>query len=383
MKWQPNTHAGWETDMTLIAKRKGGITFAVVMLIGLWAGPVRGGDYAMSLIGADAVAQTNPALTGQAQRVAVLDSGIQFDHAAFDGRVIGGINFAGGAPWASTDPAAWTDRTGHGTFVAGVIGSSNASYTGLAPGAELLAVRIADADGASSLTQLLQGLQWVNQHAEQYNITAVNISLGTMETFAAADDTPDTPVYNAIEQQFAALKAADIVSVVGSGNAGSTTGLSMPAITEDVISVAASTADDTLLAMSNRNDRLELLAPGHSITSTWKNDAYTAATGTSFAAPFVTGSAVIIREALQMAGLDLRGDFNTYQDHLLHLLQSTGTNVYDPATDLTFKRLDLRAALDAIDLTATPIPIAVYVPEPAACAVFILGAALLHRRRRV
>jgi subtilisin family serine protease len=254
---------------------------------------------------------------------------------------------------------------------------------GLAPGVEFVSVRIADSSGASSLTNLLVGLQWVNAHAAEYNITAVNVSLGTDDVYALASDVPDSPLYNAIADQFTQLAARDIVSVVGSGNSGSTTGLSMPAITDDVVSVGASTLTDTVASMTNRNDQLELLAPGVNITSLWKNNGVMTASGTSFAAPFATAAAVLVRDALETAGLDLRGERDNYQAYLVDLLATHAAVVEDPAAGLSFPRLDLLAALESILLTPDASPLgAVFVPEPAAGFIGLFATIILARRPR-
>ncbi|QNN25256.1 S8 family serine peptidase [Planctomycetales bacterium ZRK34] len=364
-------------------------TLGLVLWLVLAAKPAYGQSVAHTLIGADQVADLYPWLdgvnetTGLAQRVAVLDTGIQFNHSAFDDRIITGINYAAGATWGSTDAAAYTDLNGHGTFVAGVIGSTADQAPGLVAGVEFVSVRIADSSGSSSLTNLLMGLQWVNAHAAEYNITAVNVSLGTTEVYALAADVPDSPIYTAIASQFAQLAARDIVSVVGSGNTGSTTGLSMPAITDDVVSVGASTSTDTVASMTNRNDQLELLAPGVNITSTWINNAFYTGSGTSYATPFVTAAAVLLRDALETSNLDLHGSFETYQAYFVDLLQAYANPIEDPATNLTFARLNLLAALQSILPTNdADIPGAVYVPEPASAFILLLAITSMTRRPR-
>lgn len=359
-----------------------------VLWLVLFARPVHGQSEPFAIIGADQVAALYPWLdgvseSGLAQRVAVLDTGVQFDHGAFNARVVAGVNYAADAAWASTDPAAYTDRNGHGTFVAGVIGSASPAVPGLAPGVEFISVRIADTAGASSLTNLLMGLQWVNANAAEYNITAVNVSLGTDEVFARASDVPASPLYNAISDEFTQLAARDIVSVVSSGNSGSTTGLSMPAITDNVVSVGASTQTDTVAPMTNRNDQLELLAPGVGITSLWKNNGLMTASGTSFATPFVTAAAVLIRDALQTAGLDLHNNHDNYQTYLVDLLTATADRIDDPAAGLAIPRLNLLAAVGSI-LTGSEgsLPGAEFVPEPAALPLMLTLLLFARRPRR-
>ncbi len=98
--------------------------------------------------------------TGQGVTVAVLDTGID-NLPDFSGRLVGGVDLTGG-----NNP--YQDSYGHGTFVAGLIAGngalSNGQYPGEAPGAKLVSVKVAGADGTTHLGTLISGLQWAVDH---------------------------------------------------------------------------------------------------------------------------------------------------------------------------------------------------------------------------
>ena len=141
-------------------------------------------------------------LDGTGQTIAVIDTGIAFDHVALGGGFGAGNRVVGGYDFAEDDANPYDDGpTGfHGTHVAGIIGSSDLQYMGLAPGADLVALRVFDDAGRNELEWVEQALQWV--HDNQFNfenpITTVNLSLGT---------TPGESFQQILEDEFAQLEA--------------------------------------------------------------------------------------------------------------------------------------------------------------------------------
>ena len=115
--------------------------------------------------------------TGQGVTVAVLDSGITRDADLVQptDRILASVNFA--------DPLGrLADPGGHGTHVAGTIAGngtrSNGQYIGIAPGANLVDVRVLDANGNGRVSSVVLGIQWALDHRAQYNIRVLNLSLG-------------------------------------------------------------------------------------------------------------------------------------------------------------------------------------------------------------
>lgn len=298
---------------------------------------------------------------GDGYSVAIIDTGIDYNNPALGGgwgkRVIAGYNFVNN----TSDPM---DDNGHGTHVAGIIGSSDATYTGIAPDCNFVALKVLDASGSGSFGAVDQALQWVAAHQAQYNIVAVNMSLGS-------GNYTSNP-YTFLEGDFASLKSEGVFVAVASGNSfysvNSQQGLAYPAISPQVVSVGAvwdgnfgavswvsgardnTTAQDDIASFTQRSSALSIMAPGAMITSTYLNDSFKQMAGTSMATPVVAGSALLIHQAL-----DARGQTGQVsQDAILKLMQSTGATIIDSDaahanvtnTGLTFKRLDLYAAIN-------------------------------------
>jgi len=146
--------------------------------------------------------------TGQGVTVAVVDTGIDA-LPDFSGRLIDGVDLTGaGAPF--------TDSYGHGTFVAGLIAgdgaSSNGQYSGEAPGANLVSIKVAGANGVTHLDTLIGGLQWAVDHGPGDGIKVLNLSLGFQPT--------ESTVLNPLDQAVEAVWRAGITVVASAGNAG-------------------------------------------------------------------------------------------------------------------------------------------------------------------
>lgn len=325
-------------------------------------------DSAVTLINLDKVF-SNYAYRGDGYSVAVIDTGIDYTHPDLGGgwgkRVIAGYDFVN----HDSDPM---DDNGHGTHVAGIIGSRSASYPGVAPHVNLIALKVLDASGSGSFGNVEDALQWVASHQAQYNIVAVNLSLGV-------GDFTVNP-YTFLDSDFATLKSEGVLIAVASGNDyyanSGTLGLAYPAISSQVVSVGAvwadnfgavswvsgardyTTAADRIVSFTERGPALDILAPGAMITSTYLHGGYQTMAGTSMASPDVAGAAVILHQAL-----DATGHHNlANQDYILSLMQLTGKTVNDGDDEndnvinssLNFKRLDLLAALNKVTVTNAP-----------------------------
>jgi len=251
-----------------------------------------------------------------------------------------------------------------------VIASQDTARPGVAPNVEIISVRVAASNGQASFSDIAYGLEWVVANASSLNITTVNLSYGSSTLYANENAVPDWTTNRRLRNAFANLKDQNIVSAVASGNDGSSTALNLPAIFDDVVSVGASNDDDTIWPSTNRNASLDLLAPAVGVGSLWKNGGSSYGSGTSYAAPVVAAASVLIRDAIEFFSDDIEGDFPTFQDRVIDLLQSTGQPVYDPASDLTFSRIDIDAALRQVyaDYGAQ-----VQVPEPGTVMLMIAG----------
>ena len=172
--------------------------------------------------------------------MAVIDSGIAWDHFALGGgfganyRVVGGWDFT-----EENDANPYDDGAAgsHGTHVAGIIGSSHGTHTGVAPGVDLVGLRVFNDAGQGFFSWVENALRWVhtNRNAFENPITAVNLSLG-VSTWNAAT----IPNWANLEDEFAQLEADGIFIAVSAGNSYAsynTPGLSYPAASPYVVPV--------------------------------------------------------------------------------------------------------------------------------------------------
>jgi serine protease AprX len=216
-------------------------------------------------------------LTGAGIGVALIDSGVApvagLNQA---GRVINGpdLSFESQTPGLTN-----IDTYGHGTHMAGIIAGSDpatvpdaARFDGIAPGAHLISLKVAAADGASDVSQVIAAIDWVVTHRADpgLNIRVLNLSFGT----DSAQDPKLDPLSYAVE----AAWRKGIVVVVSAGNDGATaTRLGMPAVNPYVLAVGAADglgtedrADDTVASFSSRGNatrHADLLAAGRSVVS--------------------------------------------------------------------------------------------------------------------
>ncbi len=292
-------------------------------------------------------------LTGSGQTVAVIDTGVAYDHYALGGgfgtgyRVVGGFDFT-----AERDADPYDDGPSgsHGTHVAGIIASSDSTNPGVATGVDLVGLRVFDDDGAGYFSWVEEALQWVhdNRFGFENPITTVNLSLGTNFNGDAV------PGWAMLEDEFAQLESDGIFISVAAGNgftAYNTPGLSYPAVSPHVVPVASVDGDGMLSYFSQRDQHV-IAAPGRSIRSTVPDyigngngidDDFVQYSGTSMASPYVAGASVLLREAYQFAGISA-----VDQQTIYDLMVSTADTVYDPQTGLGYHRLNLDAALDAV-----------------------------------
>ena len=290
-------------------------------------------------------------LNGAGQTIAVIDSGIAWDHAAFGDGFGQGHKVVGGWDFAENDANPYDDGPAgyHGTHVAGIIGSEDPSQLGVASGADLVALRVFNDNGAGDLALVEKALQWVIEHQDDYEfpITTVNLSLGT------GWDPSTTPEWGSLEDEFAELKQDGIFISVAAGNRFEQIGekaLSYPAASSSVVPVASHGADGQLSDFSQRDDNV-LVAPGELVRSAVpdhlfggsQTDAFLKSSGTSMAAPYVAGASAILRQANEFVG-----NFGVTQDQLYQQFVETSDSVFDATTNQYYSRINFRAALESV-----------------------------------
>ena len=246
--------------------------------------------------------------TGKDIVVGIIDSGVNANHPELQNALLPG-GFKDFVEPSNTEPK---DETGHGTHVAGTILGRT---IGIAKDAKLVVARVFNKEGEASDEGLLAAGQWILEKKPQ----VVNNSWG---------GNRDDSFYDDIVKKW---KAAGIVPIFSSGNtgeynAGGEGSIGSPGSLEDSFSVGALTKDDRLAKFSLRGPskhtnkfKPEISAPGVNILSADYKGGYVLKTGTSMAAPHVTGAVALILEANKNLSVDKVED----------ILKSTATPLTD------------------------------------------------------
>lgn len=217
-------------------------------------------------------------LTGAGVKVFILDTGIDLDHPQFGGRVSQTVHDAFGGSGEDCD--------GHGTHVAGTVGSSS---HGVAKGVTLYAVRVLGCDGSGTTSGVIGGIDFATENGGGSAVVNMSLTGGGSAALDAA-------VKGAIEQGiFFALAA-------GNGNFSgrpvNACGLSPARVSgqtggSGAMTVGATEIDDDEASFSNYGSCVTILAPGVNIASTWLNGGANVISGTSMATPHVAGVAAL------------------------------------------------------------------------------------------
>ena len=303
--------------------------------------PVFARNFRTSLTSGTFFARRLMGLTGEGIGVAVIDSGIATFHEDFTVRPGSSQTY----PYGNQRVAFFKDfvngRTlpyddnGHGTHVSGIVaGNGFDSYgeqSGMAPGASLISLKVLDADGEGSVSDVISALEWIAANARSYNIRVVNLSVGA-EVLESFDTDPLTLAAKTIVDR-------GIVVVSAAGNEGQDDngrkvwgGISAPGNAPWVLTVGASStkgtftrSDDELASFSSRGPtpvdyiaKPDLLASGVGTISTASPDStfyaefpqyrvdgardtanspYFVLSGTSQAAPVVSGTVALMLQA--------------------------------------------------------------------------------------
>ena len=233
-------------------------------------------SWGLQYIGSESV--HNQGINGAGVNIAVLDTGIDYNHPDLIN------NYKGGYDFVNNDPDPWDDnclsyfQTCHGTHVSGIIAAEQNDFgvVGVAPGASIYAVKVLDAGGFGAASLVIAGIDWAV--ANEMNI--ISMSLGSTENNPAV-----------LEAVNAAYDSGILLVAAGGNTDGGS--VQYPAAYDSVIAVAAIDQAGQRASFSPIDSRIEVTAPGVDIYSTVQG-GYGFLNGTSMAAPHVTGVAALI-----------------------------------------------------------------------------------------
>lgn len=220
--------------------------------------------------------------TGKGVKIGILDSGIYMKHP--DLAIAGGTSFIEESP-------TYHDEEGHGTHVAGIIAAldNNIGAVGVAPDAEIYAIKVIGADGLGNHSDVVAGIQWAMDH----RLDMINLSITTAQKSTL------------MERVFEEAYGKGLLIIAAAGNTSSPSAsfvdVLYPSRFPTVIAVGSINSQQQKSSFSYYGPSLEFVAPGENIYSTYTPDnnhqLYAYGSGTSMATPFVTGVAALYKEA--------------------------------------------------------------------------------------
>lgn len=306
-------------------------------------------------------------LTGKGVTIAILDTGIypHPDLIAPNNRIVAFYDVVQG----KTDPY---DDNGHGTHVAGCAAGSGASsggkYRGPAYESSLVGVKVLDASGQGSVSNIIDGVQWCVQYKEKHGIRILSLSLGG----PASESYRNDPLCQALEKAW----KAGLTVFVAAGNEGPGPGtIGTPAIDPVLITVGATddkntvvSADDAIASFSSRGPTIDglvkpdivtpgvniisLRSPGSTLDNAYPqrrvDEQYFSLSGTSMATPICAGAAALLLQAKPDAA----------PDEIKAALLTGAKDLFQAPNNAGKGYVDLPAALKAIgqDNTQPPAP---------------------------
>ncbi len=298
---------------------------------------------------------------GTGYAIAVIDDGFNVSHPMLAGKNTGdacfGSDFAPstknncpsgvspqiGAGAASNCPAG-VDRCNHGTHVASIaVGNDGVNY-GVARGAKLVPIDVfstetdpdfcGDDPVPCQLTDsqaVLEALDYVNEHATELKIAAVNISLGGSARDGYCDDDMRKGVIDMLRQK-------GIAVAVSAGNDGLTGKVTAPACISTAMAVGATDDGTTVASFSNFSSVLDFMAPGVAVQAASATTGLVSRSGTSMAAPHVAGAWAVLRQAFPTGTLE----------QMEAALKDTGTAVTRAASRISVPKIQVGNAVDRL-----------------------------------
>lgn len=259
----------------------------------------------------------NQSIYGNGIKIAVLDTGIDYNHPDLVENYKGGYDFA----FEDSDPFDYTTNS-HGTHVSGIIAAKNNGFgvVGVAPGASIYAVKVLDDGGGGMTSWIISGIQW----AVDNDMKIVTMSFSCLPN-------PDFPGYCesiALNETVNNAYGAGLLLIAAGGNYGGEVGY--PAKYESVIAVTATDQNDQITNIDPTGPEVEIAAPGVDINSTIRGGGYGILSGTSMATPHVAGAAALIYEGNLT---DVNGDGYANNKDVRMILQNTAKDLGDPGMD--------------------------------------------------
>ncbi|PKG83277.1 hypothetical protein CXF85_11140 [Colwellia sp. 75C3] len=284
-------------------------------------------------------ADINPKIK-QVNAVAVIDSGIDFNHPYLKNKVVAGACFSASGHCPNKEKKQFGIQAGkpclfngcnHGTHVAGISVGENVQHRGVAPQSQLVSINAMSHNGFGAGftdSDILQSLDWVLTNHKKYNISVVNMSLGGGRFYDNCDtDYPYTALINQ-------LRDNNILTVIASGNDYLTDSIGAPACISSAVSVGSVNYDGEVSDFSNSYKRITIMAHGSKILSSVPGGQLEVMSGTSMASPQVAGAVSLLKSVYPSATAE-----QLYRSML------SGDDFLDSRNQVKTKKLNVKKSL--------------------------------------
>lgn len=276
--------------------------------------------------------RSDKSYTGKGVTVALIDTGADSDHEALAGKILAFKDFV------NNQTSAYDDN-GHGTHCASLIAGKMG--TGVAPGADLVVVKVMDRSGACYTSDALKALDWCLENKDLYGIRVISFSVG--------GENPSEGV-SLLDEACNKMVQEGMVMCVAAGNSGpDDSSIVIPGDAENVITVGAVDISGEIFKLSSRGPtangeiKPDLVAQGVDVVSAlaWSKNGKSSVSGTSMAVPQVSGAAAVLEEA----------DEDLDPADVKRVLLKTADDLGPPGQDNTYGygALNLTRALLSID----------------------------------
>ena len=303
---------------------------AQALAAGMTNDPYSSRQWGMKMVGMEAAWQSG--LTGKGVRVAIIDGGVYTNTGEFGAdRLLAGKHML-------TEGASTEDSSGHGTFIAGIIGAAKdngVGIAGIAPKVTIIPIKTSD----GNTTPDGVGAQAIYAAVDEFHCDVINYSSGAIKL--------STGMREAV--QYAVSKG--VIIVCSTGNDGSTQ-LHYPGALPETIGVGSINKGLERSEFSHQNKSIFVTAPGEEVYSIGSRGSVYSSSGTSFSAPFVTGLAALLKEAHPQMNTD---DFKA-------ILQASCYDLGDAGYDTEFgwgliqAPAAIKAAAEYFGTTAPEMP---------------------------
>ena len=257
------------------------------------------------------------------------------------GDFIGGHDYCAGDESCSTEDYDPMDKNGHGTHVSGIITSDDNTYKGVAPNANILALKVMYSDGKVAQSDAAKAVEWCINRKKKFNISTISMSFGDVDNNYSSYCDPNFSG-NTLKQAIDEAVGQNISVIAASGNKGWEDSVLFPACLKNTTTVGSANLNDDGV-LHNRWTLPMVIAPGEGIMSTDWLGGFEVKSGTSMATPHASALAALMNQYADSIGVGLT------PDKIEDIMNDTGKIILDSNTGRNYSRINASGAIRGIE----------------------------------